>query len=283
MEEILGPVIAAAAASIVIHKRYIDDGFLVWRGSLEALSLFLQQLGSTNDAVRITHTASASSAIFLDLRFSRTSAGGLATDVYQKPINKYLYPLWTSEIPRDTLAGIAIGEIIRYIKRCSSRKKFVRMLKLLTDRLRARGWPDWFLRLAFSRAPLYNERANLLQSSVPSLNYLDMIANLGPRRLGPERTFALILDYSSAAAKTFSFPKKYTDLLPPAFRQARFVTAWRKPRKLGDLLRYRITTTESASSLALADGDAIVAEDSVEEWSEGSDDADFFHCGDFYP
>ena len=88
--------------------------------------------------------------------------------------------------------------------------------------------------------------------------------------------------YSSAAAKTFSFPKKYTDLLPPAFRQARFVTAWRKPRKLGDLLRYRITTTESASSLALADGDAIVAEDSVEEWSEGSDDADFFHCGDFY-
>ena len=54
------------------------------------------------------------------------------------------------------------------------------------------------------------------------------------------------------------------------------MTAWRKPRKLGDLLRYRVTTTESASSLAIADGDATVAEDSVEEWSEGSNDADFF-------
>ena len=64
---------------------------------------------------------------------------------------------------------------------------------------------------------------------------------------------------------------------PPAFRQARFVTAWRKPRKLGDKLRYRITTEESASSLALANDDsADAAEESVEEMFEGSDDADFF-------
>jgi hypothetical protein len=278
LEELLGPIIAAAAASIVIHKRYIDDGFLVWRGTAAALNLFLQRLGSVNDAVRITHAASASSAIFLDLRFSRTLTGELATDVYQKPINKYLYPLWSSEIPRDTLAGICIGEVIRYIKRCSSRHKFVRMLRLLTDRLRARGWPDWFIRLAMSRAPLYDERADLLRRSVPSLNYVDMIANLGPRRFNEhERTFALILDYSSAAANAFSFPKRFTDLLPPAFRQARFVTAWRKPRKLGDKLRYRITTEESASSLALANDDsADAAEESVEEMFEGSDDADFF-------
>ena len=53
------------------------------------------------------------------------------------------------------------------------------------------------------------------------------------------------------------------------------MTAWRKPRKLGDLLRYRINTTESTSSLAPTDGDATVAEDSVEEWSEGSVDVDF--------
>ena len=55
------------------------------------------------------------------------------------------------------------------------------------------------------------------------------------------------------------------------------MTAWRKPRKLGDKLRYRITTEESASSLALANDDsADAAEESVEEMFEGSDDADFF-------
>ena len=147
----------------------------------------------------------------------------------------------------------------------------------MTDRLRARGWPDWFIRRSYSRAPLYGDRTTLLNSSVPSLNYVDLIANLGPQLLNNgERTFALVLNYSSTAANTFSFPKRCTDLLPSAFRQARFVTAWRKPRKLGDLLRYRIDTTASASSLALANDDANAAEDSVGEMSEGSDDADFF-------
>ena len=101
---------------------------------------------------------------------------------------------------------------------------------------------------------------------------MDLIANLGPKLLNNgERTFALVLNYSSTAANTFSFPKRYTDLLPPAFRQARFVTAWRKSRKLGDLLRYRIDTTVSASSLALANDDTNAAEDSVGEMSEGSE------------
>ena len=62
------------------------------------------------------------------------------------------------------------------------------------------------------------------------------------------------------------------------------MTAWRKSRKLGDKLRYRIHTEESASSLALADEDSgNSAGESVEELSEGSDGADFFHCGEFYP
>ena len=58
------------------------------------------------------------------------------------------------------------------------------------------------------------------------------------------------------------------------------MTAWRKPSKLGDRLKYRINTVESASSLALANEDsADAAEESVEEMFEGSDDADFFNCG----
>eukprot|EP01050_Picozoa_sp_SAG11_P021440 SAG11_NODE_3815_length_2211_cov_1.319602_4_plen_50_part_00 len=48
------------------------------------------------------------------------------------------------------------------------------------------------------------------------------------------------------------------------------------------MLRYRIDTTESASSLALANDDANSAEDSVGEMSEGSDDADFFECDVVY-
>jgi hypothetical protein len=287
LEELLGPVCRLFADSILFHKRYIDDGFLIWRGAVTELNQFLQQLGSTNAAVRITHAASTASAIFLDLRLSRSPTGDLAFEVFQKQINRYLYPLWTSEIPRDTLAGIAIGEIIRYIKRCSSRKKFVSMINLLTDRLRARGWPDWFIRLAYSRAPAYSEREALLRRSVPSLNFSDLVANLGPQNpdLRAGRTFALCLQYSRSASNAFKFPKRYVDLLPPAFRQARFVTAWRKPTKLGDILRYRLNTV-SSSPLAHANGSADSVRESVSspdhgELSEGSGD-DFFQATRFY-
>eukprot|EP01046_Picozoa_sp_COSAG06_P062544 COSAG06_NODE_14155_length_1183_cov_30.038745_2_plen_72_part_01 len=53
-------------------------------------------------------------------------------------------------------AGIAIGEIIRYIKRCSTHAAFVRMVNLLSSRLAARGWPRWFITKAYARAPLYS-------------------------------------------------------------------------------------------------------------------------------
>ena len=75
------------------------------------------------------------------------------------------------------------------------------------------------------------------------------------------------------------------DLLPPAFRQARFVTAWRKPTKLGDILRYRLNTV-SSSPLAHANGSADSVRESVSspdhgELSEGSGD-DFFQATRFY-
>jgi hypothetical protein len=53
-----------------------------------------------------------SSTIFLDLRLYRDVTGALQLDVFQKEVNRYLYPLWRSEIARTCLAGIAIGEII---------------------------------------------------------------------------------------------------------------------------------------------------------------------------
>ena len=126
----------------------------------------------------------------------------------------------------------------------------------------------------------------VLRRSVPSLNFSDLVANLGPlnRDLQAGRTFALCLQYSRSASNTFKFPKRYADLLPPAFRQARFVTAWRKPRKLGGILRYRLNAV-STSPLVHTDGSADTDRESVSspvhDESEGSGD-DFFQATRFF-
>ena len=107
---------------------------------------------------------------------------------------------------------------------------------------------------------------------------------LAMRILAMRKSYRRQQQYSRSASNAFTFPKRYADLLPPAFRQARFVTAWRKPRKLGDILRYRLNAV-SSSPLAHANGSADTARESVSspvhDESEGSGD-DFFQATRFY-
>ena len=244
LEEILGPVLVSFSDWIRLHVRYIDDGFFIWSGTTARLSELIFAIGNANPAVRITHAASASSAIFLDLKLYKDAAGALQLDVFQKAMNRYLYPLWRSEIPRTCLAGIAIGEIIRYIKRCSTHAAFVRMISLLSSRLRARGWPSWFIRKAYARAPSYSTREELLLSTkrTEPRGPADFGAALDYSVPETKRVHALILDYSSTASslRLDKLMRRYADLLPPEFRTADFIVAWRSARKLGGAIRYRM-------------------------------------------
>ena len=283
-DELLGPVISRFSEDILIHRRYIDDGFLIWTGSLNRLRSLLTALGSTNAAVRITTAYSLTRAIFLDLLLTKDDTGELETDVFQKAMNKYLYPLWRSEIPRTTLAGIAIGEIIRYIKRCSRHESFLRMVKLLTTRLHARGWPHPFIWEAYQRAPYYSARDDLLlrtiklrqDSSVSDLgDALDVSLDADVPR---QRTTALILDYSAAANRLRPdlLLRRHLHLLPAHLRSTKIIVAWRAPQKIGDLIRYRLkdeiatiddTTTGTATPPAPA---SVPADEECGESDDGN-------------
>jgi len=251
LEEILGPVLQRFSEWLALHVRYIDDGFFIWSGTAARLSELIHAIGHAHPAVRITYAASASSAIFLDLRLYRDTVGALQLDVFQKAMNRYLYPLWRSEIPRTCLAGIAIGEIIRYIKRCSTHAAFVRMVNLLSSRLAARGWPRWFITKAYARAPLYSARDELLARTARDeprgpadfAAALDATATPDAQRT---RTHALILDYSAAACnlRLDRVVRRLAELLPAPLRAADFIVAWRAARKLGGAIRYRVDAVD---------------------------------------
>ena len=171
--------------------------------------------------------------------------------VFQKAMNRYLYPLWRSEIPRTCLAGIAIGEIIRYIKRCSTHAAFVWMVNLLSSRLATRGWPRWFITKAYARAPLYSARDELLARTARDeprgpadfVAALDATATPDAQRT---RTHALILDYSAAACnlRLDRVVRRLAELLPAPLRAADFIVAWRAARKLGGAIRYRVDAVD---------------------------------------
>ena len=241
--EIFKTLFRSVRRNLRLHKRYVDDGFLVWRGPETCLRRFLSDLDSQHAAVRITFAVSRRLCIFLDLHLSVSASGAVESSVYQKEQNRFLYPLWNSEIPRSTLAGIAIGECIRYIKRCSRRADYIEMLKLFSQRLAARGWPGWFITKAFKRAPDYDERMRLLRMGPWANRTNSLTGTTTSPQADNSRVNSLALGYSASAARQDlqSVLTAHRHLLPSALTEnATFLVSWRAARPLGGVIRYRL-------------------------------------------
>lgn len=105
---LLFPVFEKWATAIELGLRFVDDGFVLFCGSLTDARRFVTELSSAHPAVTITTSLSASSGVFLDLCIfkdaSFAATGILATRVHQKASNAYLYLHWRSETPRSTMA-----------------------------------------------------------------------------------------------------------------------------------------------------------------------------------
>ncbi len=238
LEEMLAPIFELVADCLRFHRRYIDDGICILRCTRQRAEDLFAQINRLHPSLEVTFEISYFKAIFLDLRFFKgpgwRETGILDHEVYQKPVNRYLYLPFRSETPRNTLQGMIIGELIRFITHSTSYLAFLRIAKLFWFRLRARGYPHAFLQRAFASAPDYQERARLL---VP--------------RTGPsdDRIFALILTYSYAKARLnlSEIIHRHKELLPQRLRTATFIQAWRAPKSLGrTLIPYTFTNNETS-------------------------------------
>ena len=149
------------------HRRYIDDGLMVWKGTYEQLMVWFSLMNDLAPGMRITIEASRFSAVFLDCLFYKgtrwLSTGCLDVTLYTKPVNAFLYKPFSSCAPMSQFLGVITGELRRYIKRCSSVEHYRLAAALFYDRLRARGYPPAVLRDAFRAAPSWLTRDALLR------------------------------------------------------------------------------------------------------------------------
>ena len=127
-------------------------------------------------------------------------------------------------MPRHVLVGFIHGEIVRYIKRCSSVLAFFTMLRLFWTRLSVRGYPAAFLRNTFNSAADYVDRAVLLAKPV--------------RKASAERSQVMIVTFSRALhqAQLGRILHEYRYLLPPQLQEQKVIVAWRAPKKIGGML-----------------------------------------------
>ena len=169
LEESLAAVFSRHSQHVMFHRRYIDDGFVIFSGSFEQFCALRDELTSIDPVnLQFTWETSRSHAVFLDVIVSKTgdwqTTGYLNFSCFQKAVNRYLYLPFSTATPRHVLSGFIKGELIRYIKRSSQQVDFFTMKTLFWLRLRARGYSVAFLRLTFAAAPSYARRDWLLST-----------------------------------------------------------------------------------------------------------------------
>ena len=177
LHELLRDAFAAVSTHILLYKRFIDDGFIIWTGSRAAAEEFLTQLNTdfrVSHNFEITWTIERDSAIFLDLNMFKGAGwlrcGLLDSMTYAKAINAYLYIPFNSCVPQSVLRGFIATELRRHLLRCSSASAYYGNLCDFYNRLRARGYPVDFLADCFDRRPSFDSRPALLfsESAAPS-------------------------------------------------------------------------------------------------------------------
>jgi hypothetical protein len=218
------------------HGRYIDDGIGLFNGSISDLRSFLALANDSHPNIDITHDVNHFYVVFLDIVFFRgpqwDATGFLDTDLYDKPCNQHLFFCFKSEHPAACKRGLVIGELTRYIKRCSSEYLFYGHAIELWHYFRCRGYPAKFLALCFDSAPTFSERdALLLRSTLDSID---------PER--PDRLHVFVSEYSYVKSKMNFGDIMHTPahLLPTSLQQEDRKLGWRAASlKLRNLVTFR--------------------------------------------
>jgi hypothetical protein len=104
-----------------IHfKRYLDDVFFIWRGSVEELQDFERQLNSVTDGIKIKFEYHEQELNFLDtVIYKEEQSDGtvrLKTRVYFKKTDTHQLLHTSSFHPKHTTKGILKSQLMRFKK-----------------------------------------------------------------------------------------------------------------------------------------------------------------------
>ena len=148
------------------YRRYIDDGFGIWIPQDDTPNTRLDEFKMTMASYGIDHPFFArnelqplqwefssldTSAIFLDLNISIKN-GKIATKIYEKDLNLYLYIPPHSCHSKGVLKGLISGMVYRAKCLCTDTSDIVPFLVKCHQRLLDRGYQDEDIRPIFKEA-----------------------------------------------------------------------------------------------------------------------------------
>ena len=149
---------------ISLWKRFIDDIFMLFKGSKEQCQELVNWLNSLEPGIiKFKHEYSTEKVEFLDLVISIEN-GKLVTNLFIKPSNQQLYLDFYSNHPDPCKEGIIFGQALRVLERCSKKEDSDSHLTNLKAKLSARNYPEDLIDSKFQKAKA-NSRSSLIHKS----------------------------------------------------------------------------------------------------------------------
>ena len=171
MASLEGPLLSTN--NLLFYRRFIDDIFFIWTGTLSDLYSFLYNLNNLAPTIKLTWNISHKEVAFLDtvVYTDPLHPTRLLTRPFQKPLNRYLYIPFTSYHPTHSKKSFIKAELIRYVRLSSKLSDFLSIRKKFFTRLQNRGYPKWFLLDIFSEVHYDSRPKYLSEKSVGSKDH----------------------------------------------------------------------------------------------------------------
>ena len=170
-----GPLLSSSGSEdLLLWRRFIDDIFLVWKGTSASLTAFLNHLNTIHNTIKFTYTVHPSSVDFMDLTIYKgprfQGVGRLDVKPFFKAVNKFCYLHYSSSHPRTLFSGIAKGEFTRAARHSTNLLSYRETCTLLSHKLHSRGYPWRLIDSARAAVPYTPWDAAL---NVPGSNHTD--------------------------------------------------------------------------------------------------------------
>jgi hypothetical protein len=217
--------LVADVPDLLFYKRFIDDGFGVWTGSVHDLLQFQQKANSIHGNIQVELRWSITDIEFLDMSV-RKDGGKLKTDLYVKPTDKHVYVAADSCHPNHVKKAIPYGLGVRLKRICDETSDYERHRKELHVQLKSRGYKSGFIERQLKR--------------VDALDRTDLLNRKKPAKVNTGRV-PLVVTYSKTIPNVHNIINKNMRVLHRSERMRNVfqkppLVAYRRDRNLGDML-----------------------------------------------
>ena len=136
-----------------LWKRYIDDVFFIWRGTVEELEYFVKYINEQHSYIKFTpnYNIETRSVPFLDMTVKIDDNGFIQTDLYKKSTSRVQYLLPSSCHPGHITKNIPYSLAYILLRICSDAEMFQKRLEELRRDLLSRNYKPRIVDDAFKR------------------------------------------------------------------------------------------------------------------------------------